>query len=356
MKKRTDTEKDTPKRGESLEDLIYDALIEKGWLIPQTEEAALQAEHALSQTECSPLPPELADSYRIIDRLDEPFEITAETTSAGFKDEPREMSIAPRRLPSLSLDQLLADIGESKSPAYVYISDESLDDEPATNKVKLLMLELRELSGLRRYKEALELAKQATLLEPHYWRAWISYGSLLALLGNIDEGEAIFRRVLEDYSDNPKAVAAALHNCAFAKEVRCELKPSGEDLREVSRLYEESLRLDDSRDITRASLFINEVSRLHEEASRLDDSLDNTRASLLFNSLLSRQTGKGQKPLEDSLQCEDFYDALEFEVEERGSRGAKTYKVLQVLPMWLRNLLYGTGPNHFGSTGDGVAY
>lgn len=327
MKKSRDIEKDTPKRDVSLEDQIYDAFIEKGWLIPQTEEDVLRAERALAQVECSPLPPGLADPYRIIDRLNEPFEITADTTSAGIED-------------------------ESKSSAYVYISDESLDDEPVSNKVKLLILELRDLSGYQRYEEALELARQATLLEPHYWRAWISYGSLLALLGNIDEGEAIFRRILEDFSGNSKAVAAALHNCAFAKEVRCALNPSEEDLREVLRLYEEALRLDDSRDNTRASLLINEVSRLHEEALRLDDS----RASLLLDSLLSRQTGKSQKPLEDSLQCEDFYDSLEFEIEERESRGAKMYKVLQVLPMWLRNLLYGTGPNHFGSTGDSAAY
>ncbi len=71
MKKRTDTDKDTIRRDESLEDQIYDALIEKGWLIPQTEEDVLRAECALAQVECSPLPPELADPYRIIDRLDE---------------------------------------------------------------------------------------------------------------------------------------------------------------------------------------------------------------------------------------------------------------------------------------------
>src|SRR5947209_20574589 len=109
MKKRTDTEKDTPKRGKSLEDLIYDALIEKGWLIPQTEEDVLRAERALAQVECSPLPPELADPYRIIDRLDEPFEIIAETTNAGIEDELREMGIDPRRLPSLSVGQGLSE-------------------------------------------------------------------------------------------------------------------------------------------------------------------------------------------------------------------------------------------------------
>ncbi len=71
MKKRTDTNRTPPKRDESLEDQIYDALIEKGWLIPQTEEDVLLAERALAQVQCSPLPTELADPYRIIDRLDE---------------------------------------------------------------------------------------------------------------------------------------------------------------------------------------------------------------------------------------------------------------------------------------------
>jgi tetratricopeptide (TPR) repeat protein len=317
MKKEADTEKDTPKRGNSFEDLIYDALIEKGWLRPRTEKDNLRVNRALAPVQCSPLPWELA---------------------------------APSRY------KLFAGKGGSKSPAYVYISDESLDDEPATNEVKHLMLELRELSGLRRYEEALELARQATLLEPRYWRAWISYGSLLALLGNLDEGEAIFRRVREDYADNSKAVAAALHNCAFAKEVRCGLKSSAEDLREVSRLYEESSKLDDSRENTRASFLINEVFRLHEEFWGLNGSRDRTRASLLLASLLTGQTGAGHKPLKESLEYEDFYDALEFEIEERVSRGAKMYKVLQVLPVWLRNLLYGTGPNHFGGTGDSVAY
>jgi hypothetical protein len=38
MKKRIDDDKDTLRRDESLEDQIYDALIEKGRLIPQIEE------------------------------------------------------------------------------------------------------------------------------------------------------------------------------------------------------------------------------------------------------------------------------------------------------------------------------
>lgn len=70
MKKRTNADKNSPERNQELEDQIYDALIDKGWLIPQTEEEVLRAERALADFECSPLPPELADPYQLFDRLD----------------------------------------------------------------------------------------------------------------------------------------------------------------------------------------------------------------------------------------------------------------------------------------------
>lgn len=75
MKKRTDADKNTPKRDEILEDQIYDALIERGWLIPQTEGDVLRAERALAEVKCSPLPPKLADPYRIIDRLEDDADV-----------------------------------------------------------------------------------------------------------------------------------------------------------------------------------------------------------------------------------------------------------------------------------------
>jgi tetratricopeptide (TPR) repeat protein len=330
MKKRTNIGKDFPRRDESLEDQIYDALIEQGWLIPQTEEDVLRAELALAQVECSPLPPELADPYRIIDRLNEACEITANMTSAEIEDELRGAGTDPRPMPSLSLDLALTKKSESKNLAYVYVSDDSLDNESTIDKVRGLIFDLRHLTQQKRYEEALELARQATLLDPHYWRAWISYGSLLALLGNLDEGEAIFRRVLEDFSDNPKAVAAALHNCAFAKEVRCKLNPTEEDLRVYLPMYEVALRLDDSR--------------------------ANTHASVLINTALLRQLEKDQKLLEDSLQREGCLDAMKFETKERGSKGAKTYKFLQGFSIEIRNRLNSTSPSHFGSSGNSVAY
>jgi tetratricopeptide (TPR) repeat protein len=214
------------------------------------------------------------------------------------------------------------DNAEPGNPAYVYVSNESLDDEPTTDAVKRLIFALRHLTRQRRYKEALELARRATRLDPHYWRAWISYGSLLALFGNMDEGEAIFHRVLRDFPDNPKAVAAALHNCAFAEEVRCRLKPSAENLREILPRYEGALRLDGSRANTRVSLFINLA--------------------------LSRQFDKGQKVIEGHLESEEIFADMALETEERGAREVKTYKFMQVLPLSFRNRLCGAGPAHFG--------
>jgi hypothetical protein len=50
---------------------IYDALIELGWLIPQTEEDVQRAEKALEDVEFPPLPSELDDSSRILERIRE---------------------------------------------------------------------------------------------------------------------------------------------------------------------------------------------------------------------------------------------------------------------------------------------
>lgn len=263
--------------------------------------------------------------------LDEELEITANMTTAEIDDELRELGVEPDRLSSVSLGQMLSEKTEPKSPVYVYVSDDLLDNEITTDEVKFLIVELRDLSQQRRYEEALELARLATHLAPHYWRAWVSYGSLVALLGHLDEGEAIFRRVREDFSGNPKAVAAALHGCASAKEVRCRLNPSGEDLLEVSRLYEEALEFDNSR--------------------------ANTRACLVINSLLSLQTNKGRQLFDDSLKCEGFVDAMLLELRERGAReyAAKMYKVMQALPMRFRDLFYRTGPSHGEITGTSAA-
>jgi hypothetical protein len=71
MKKREGLENNAPGHEEEMDGRIYDALIERGWIIPQTEEEVKRAERALARVELPPLSPELADPYRLIHRLDE---------------------------------------------------------------------------------------------------------------------------------------------------------------------------------------------------------------------------------------------------------------------------------------------
>lgn len=54
-----------------MDERIYNALIERGWIIPQTEEEVERAERALTHIELPPLSLELADPYRLIHRLEE---------------------------------------------------------------------------------------------------------------------------------------------------------------------------------------------------------------------------------------------------------------------------------------------
>lgn len=203
-----------------------------------------------------------------------------------------------------------------KRQPHVYVSDESLQDE-CTDEVKLLILGIRCLARQQRYEEALSLARDATQLAPSYWRAWITLGTLLALFGKVDDADQIFQQVADDFSDNPKAVAAGLHGRAWVNEIRFGFAPPADALQETTRLYEASLQLDNSR--------------------------TNTRACLVINRLMSDEISKHKKILEDSVLHEGFLDALRFELNERGAR---IHKVLKALPTWLRHLLYPIRPLH----------
>jgi hypothetical protein len=110
-------------------------------------------------------------------------------------------------------------------------------------------------------------------------------------------------------------VAAGLHGCAWVKEIRSGLNPSADDVQEMTRLYEEALQLDRSR--------------------------ANTRACLLIHRMMSDETGKEKELLEESVLCEGFFEALRFEINERGT---KALSVLHELPTWLRYLLYPSRP------------
>jgi len=264
--------------------------------------------------------------------LDREFEITSKMPIEEIEHELREMGVDPRRLQSLSLDQMVSGKRLSKNAAYVYVCDELLQDEPITPEVKELILQLRYLGRQHRYEEALRVTEQAISIAPNYWRAKNSYASLCLLMGDLDKGEEIFLQMREEFSDNGKAVAAALHGCACTKEFKGKLNPEEIDVLEVSRLYEQALELDDSR--------------------------ANTRACLVINTVLSGEVHKSRRLIEESRQYEGFFEALSFELAERRVReyAANMYKVVQVFPIWLRNLLDGSGPELSGFESTGIAY
>ena len=274
----------------------------------------------------------LSELERLAMSLDEAFDITANMSIAELDEELREMGDDPHRLPSASLARILTGKGRTQIPAYAFVSDALLRNDPAPPEAKLLILKVRVLGRQQRYKEGGELAEQATRLAPNYSRAWLNHGSLRCLMGDLDGGEAVFHRMRKEFSANSKAVAAALHGCASVKEVKGALGSAEGDLRDVLREYEEALELDGSR--------------------------ANTRACLVINSLLSRQTDKGLKLFEGSLLCEGFFEAMSLELRERGARdcGVKMYRVMQALPMWFRNLLDSASPGHAADMGVGFAY
>ncbi len=88
------------KAGEEMDQQIYEALIEMGWLIPQTEEDVRLAEETLNQVECPPLPLALADPSRFIHRLDERIGMLCEVTGQTPSVIARELDV---KVPFLTL-------------------------------------------------------------------------------------------------------------------------------------------------------------------------------------------------------------------------------------------------------------
>ena len=293
---------------------------------------------AISQTAISELD-------RLSLSLDAEFDVTANMSIEEIEDELREMGVDPdQQIPAKISELFFAGLGheqetgtvrdadgqasmqeleadKTKMPIYAYVRNDLLHDE-CTDEVKLLILGIRDLGQQQRYEEAMELTKEAIRLSPKYWRAWISLGTLLVLFSKVDDGEKIFKRVTKEFSDNPKAVAAGLHGCAWVKEIRYGLNPSADALEEMARLYKKALRLDGSRANTRACLFINR--------------------------LMSDKTGDDEELLEESVLCEGFFEALRFEMNERG---AAALKFIHALPTWLRYLLFPIRPLCTDSSG-----
>lgn len=201
----------------------------------------------------------------------------------------------------------------------VFVSSESLHGE-CSEKAELLMLRVRHLAKHQRYGEALGLARKVIRLAPGYYRARINLGTLLVMCDQIDEGDETFRQVLENCADNPKAVAAALHCRAWVKELRFPHDSPSEEA---------------------------EVTRLYKKALEIDGSLADTRACLFF-SLIDDEAAAYDGLLKDSIRRDGFFDAFEFELDERATeRGPEwRWKVLRMLPTWFRNLFLPAGTTY----------
>lgn len=201
----------------------------------------------------------------------------------------------------------------------VFVLSESLRGE-CSEKVELLMLRIRHLAKHQRYDEALGLARKTIKFAPDYYRARINLGTLLVMCDQMDEGDETFRHVLEDFADNPKAVAAALHCRAWVKEL--------------------SFRHDAPSDMTK-------VAHMYEQALEMDGSLADTRACLFF-SLMDDEAAAYDGLLKDSIRREGFLDAFEFELDERATEQGSEWrrKVLQLLPTWFRNLFLPAGTTY----------
>ncbi|HXQ36440.1 MAG TPA: tetratricopeptide repeat protein, partial [Anaerolineales bacterium] len=140
-------------------------------------------------------------------------------------------------------------------PTHLFVRNDAIKEE-CSDEVKLLILKIRELVAQQRYDEALDLALKATRIDPNYWRAKTTLGVLLVALEQLGEGDKIFAEVLRDFPNTNKALATALHARAWVAETRCKLRPEAKELQEISRSYEQALKLDPSIANTRASLFI----------------------------------------------------------------------------------------------------
>lgn len=274
--------------------------------------------------------------------LDLEFGVTADMSIEEVESGLRAMGLDPDAPPPAGIRQLfLGGDGEPSAPSaaaglaaaglaagselkttHVYIHNDSLHGE-CSYKVQRLILRIRSLSRQGRYGEALGLVVEANRLEPDYWRARVTLGTLLVMFGRLDEGEEMFRQVSEESADNPKARAHALHALAWAKETRCGLAPSGEVAEEVTELYAESLRLDQQR--------------------------ANTRASLLIHLWPQDEGGEADRLLAESLLCEGFFEELGSESAFRGDhardgRAAQVRAFQQRLSPWLRDIVCYAGP------------
>ena len=199
-------------------------------------------------------------------------------------------------------------------PIQIYLRRvEGENDSPEALHEKVLTL-----VGREKYEEALELAEKLTKTHPNYWRGWITLGAVLVKLWNLDEGDAVFVKMLEDFSSDDEACGAALHNHAWVIELKSKPHPSARSLNEQACLYRKALARDTTRVYTRASLICIYV---------LLDQVE--KAHALLN--------------ESAIYGEGFLEAMRRELD---TRGVTRFRIISQLPTLAQNLLYPIRRNH----------
>lgn len=188
------------------------------------------------------------------------------------------------------------------------LPEASLDD-----RIRLLILEARACGKKKQWDEVERLSKEALELDPKAWRAMLNFGIARGKKGHLSEAEKIFLEMLELFAGNEKALPAIYSNLGWIEVVKSGGSRDIKSLRKQAKYFEKSLKL---------------------QPSGLD-----TRAILILCYALMGEKEKANDLFMDSLKYRFFFDALRFEVENKGWLG---HEALKELPIWLYPILFPT--------------
>lgn len=161
-------------------------------------------------------------------------------------------------------------------------------------------------------EEALEYARKLTTMYPDFWPGWLNLGALLVMTWDLDGGDAVFAKILKEFSGKKDARAAASHNRGWVAALKSLPNPTPKALAEQSRFYEQALAVDPSRVPTRAALVCT--------------------YALLGQGEQARALAE-----ESAIYGEEFLKELRDEIEWRGPLRTR---IMAQLPTLVQNLLY----------------
>jgi hypothetical protein len=102
MKDKSKADNDTFELIDNLDESIHNALVEMGWIFPQTVEDIHRAQEALKGVRCRPLPPELANPSRLIRRLEELDTADSNAPLNGILAAAKERGLSSKQLAAVT--------------------------------------------------------------------------------------------------------------------------------------------------------------------------------------------------------------------------------------------------------------